>query len=358
MIMNKQTTSAMRGIAIIMMLVHHLFTWGGAAYTSFFEVTLWGGHDIPMFFGIFGKLCVTLYLFLSGYGFCCKFGNEKYTGISGAERWRIAWKVYKKYLIVFAIFIPIGFLLSIRRFQLTEFIWNLIPYDTTYDAECWFLLIYILIVLLVLPILVQKKSSWSVKKIFLISLAVIVSGYAFRVLITVSPYSSFKNTRLYFNIYYFLLSQFAFVVGWVCKQENFFERFGHLYIPKVIWVIAMFILMILKVYCPGGMLIDTLLTPVFIGLCLRIVAVSKTIFKVLTVIGSYSTYMWMTHTYFSIYYWSDFIYAFKWPLLITAVLILVSLVTALVLDLLEEQLIKITRKARIMGEIRWVKVEK
>lgn len=358
MIMSKQMTSAIRGIAIIMMLIHHLFTWDKASYTSFFHVTLLRGCDIVTFIGIFGKLCVTLYLFLSGYGFCCKFGNKEYKDLSVFERWKIAWKVYKKYLIVFAVFIPIGFILSIRIFHIKEFILNLITYKTTYDEECWFLIIYIMIAFLVLPILVRKKSSWSVRKIFFMSFAVIVAGYAFRALIMRSPVASFEKTALYFNIYYFMLSQFAFVVGWICKQENFFERFGQLYIPKAIWIIAMLILMILKVYCPGGMLIDTVLTPIFVGLCLRIVAVNKIAFKILTVIGGYSTYMWMTHTYFSKYYCSSFIYAFKWPLLITVVLVIITLVTAIILDKLEEQLQNITNILRKMGEIRWVKAEK
>ena len=38
--------------------------------------------------------------------------------------------------------------------------------------------------------------------------------------------------------------------------------------------------------------------------------------------------MWLTHTYFSIYLFHDFIYGFRYPLLIYVVLVAVSLVTA------------------------------
>ena len=38
--------------------------------------------------------------------------------------------------------------------------------------------------------------------------------------------------------------------------------------------------------------------------------------------------MWLTHTYFSIYLFHDFIYGFRYPLLIYVVLVGVSLITS------------------------------
>ena len=53
--------------------------------------------------------------------------------------------------------------------------------------------------------------------------------------------------------------------------------------------------------------------------------------KDLAELGKYSMPMWLTHTYFSIYLFHDFIYGFRYPLLIYVVLVVVSLLTALVL---------------------------
>ena len=41
-------------------------------------------------------------------------------------------------------------------------------------------------------------------------------------------------------------------------------------------------------------------------------------------LGQYSMPMWMTHTFFAVYLFQDFIYGFKYPLLIWLVLIALS----------------------------------
>ncbi len=48
--------------------------------------------------------------------------------------------------------------------------------------------------------------------------------------------------------------------------------------------------------------------------------------------GRRSTSMWFVHSYFCYYLFKDFIYGFKYPLMIFAVLILVSYATAVALD--------------------------
>lgn len=50
--------------------------------------------------------------------------------------------------------------------------------------------------------------------------------------------------------------------------------------------------------------------------------------KDLAELGKYSMPKWLTHTYFSIYLFHDFIYGFCYPLVIFVVLVIVSLMTA------------------------------
>lgn len=49
-------------------------------------------------------------------------------------------------------------------------------------------------------------------------------------------------------------------------------------------------------------------------------------------VGKRSTSMWFIHAYFYGMYFHDFIYSFKYPLLIYVVLIVVSYVSAIVVD--------------------------
>ena len=65
----KNDTLIAKGIAIILMYLHHLFYFDdriieGNYYSSIGN--LWG-EKIEFFAGSFGKLCVCIFIFLSGY---------------------------------------------------------------------------------------------------------------------------------------------------------------------------------------------------------------------------------------------------------------------------------------------------
>ena len=59
------------------------------------------------------------------------------------------------------------------------------------------------------------------------------------------------------------------------------------------------------------------------------ISLNKYIVKILQMVGRYSMPMWMTHTFFCAYLFPDFIYGFKYPILIFIVLVTVSYLTAI-----------------------------
>lgn len=66
----REDTKLVKGFAILLMLYHHLFAFpnriqDGSSYISLFSVL---GIDSAELLGLFGKMCVALFLFLGGYG--------------------------------------------------------------------------------------------------------------------------------------------------------------------------------------------------------------------------------------------------------------------------------------------------
>lgn len=66
--------------------------------------------------------------------------------------------------------------------------------------------------------------------------------------------------------------------------------------------------------------------------------------KILMELGKRSTSIWLTHTYFCYYFFKDFIYSFKYPIVIFIVLMAISWGSAIIIDKLnvhiQKQLIK------------------
>lgn len=106
----KDDTKCMKGLAVLLMLAHHL--WGfpdrlpsGLPMTS---VTA-RGMEFAGFIGGYGKICVSLFMFLGGLGTYIWYEQKKsdwFAKIRG---------LYLSYWKVFFVFVPIGFLLKIVR---------------------------------------------------------------------------------------------------------------------------------------------------------------------------------------------------------------------------------------------------
>lgn len=100
--LKKQDTLALKGIAIIAMLCHHVY--GSATDSSVF---VWLGE--------LGKVCIAIFVFCSGYGLSASYpesiqGDNLKAIVKGSFRFEIKRliKFYSNYWIVFLIFVPIS----------------------------------------------------------------------------------------------------------------------------------------------------------------------------------------------------------------------------------------------------------
>ena len=138
----KRDTNCIKALAIMMMLFHHLFTFpeklkDGAGVNSLY--TFSDGRTLECLLGDFGKLCVAIFMLLSGYGvyksFCSKNGN--YTSIIMCQ----IKNVYIKFWQVFVVFVLIGAWLGAENISMKAIDWikNFFAIETTFNAEWWFL---------------------------------------------------------------------------------------------------------------------------------------------------------------------------------------------------------------------------
>lgn len=161
-VLTKDYSNMVKGMAVLMMIMHHI--WGfpekiPALPLSNFEVQL----------GAAGKICVSIFMFISGYGLYYSFEKKDTIRV-----WHRVWKVYKRFWQVFLIFVPIGFLYLSKPFAVQEFLANLFCLKFSYNQEWWFLGTYIEL-LLVLPVMLMANQ----KKYFpylIVGLSVLLRG--------------------------------------------------------------------------------------------------------------------------------------------------------------------------------------
>jgi peptidoglycan/LPS O-acetylase OafA/YrhL len=99
--LTKQESSAFKGIAIMAMLVHHLYCSIPDWVEPYDGALLW--------LGCLGKVCVSMFLFISGYGLSASYMKEKKQNTTSAIKFvvrRLA-LFYMNYWMIFLIFVPI-----------------------------------------------------------------------------------------------------------------------------------------------------------------------------------------------------------------------------------------------------------
>lgn len=97
-------STRLKGVALLLLLWHHLFYMGGTQYTE------WHVAGIPVIqqTGLAAKVCVALFVLLSGYGLAVQ-ATHKPMGYGMFLRKRLK-KLFINYWVMWLLFVPIGFL--------------------------------------------------------------------------------------------------------------------------------------------------------------------------------------------------------------------------------------------------------
>ena len=310
----------LKGIAIILMLVHHLFAYPSRISPDIPVYHMVNSVDIEMFVGLFGKICVSMFLFLSGYGFSLK------KEVSFKYIWGKLKNLYISYWIVLFIFVPIGIIFFPgERYSLSPslFFENLIGIKSTYNSEWWFFKLYVLYVLS-LPLLSRLNIGPLLGLLFLAALCgkglQYVAG-APEVLIEYCTWLLPFGFGMVFG-----RSQKMPPNSWLVKLITTLSRTHPLILLMV--TVAVFIV----AHNPGLLLV----TPLFIIALMKTAdGLGSTVNRVVSELGKHSLYMWLTHSFYCYYFTQKLIFAPRYTPLILLLLIAVSYLTSLVLSRIE-----------------------
>jgi len=328
-LISKEQSVIIKGIAVLMMIFLHLFSkkWTGS-YISLIdigdqplaELLTRAFHPVPFF------------LILGGYGIHYLYSKGNLSFYKQLNR---CFKLYIYYWVVLFIFVTLGCFLVPQKYpgNIYEIIANIFNWEHTYNSQTWFLFPYVMLSLTAVWIIkLINKTGMGVSMIMVVMIYLLTT-------FILSRFGGYINTRmiLYQPIVSFNLL-FSFVLG------IFLHRNSNNYLLKYFdslsgrWALVMIIILIMVRCTFSNMALDPLYSFFFILFFVRIKLYTKLSF-IFKIMGDSSKLMWMIHTFICYYLFHDFIYGFKYPILIFLVLVLLTYLMSIPVEIVCRKII-------------------
>lgn len=316
-LIGKKKSLILKGIGILLMLFHHLF------YSPLSTSLFWdyhfhvGSHDFGVVnqLGIYAKLCVAIFVFVSGYGLEITSLNKKIKVLPFyIHRFK---KLYLNYWFIWLLFVPVGIFVfgripaevygksAIIKMILDFFGLLNLTGGLCYNPTWWF---YSCIILLYLgfPLLHQQFTN---KWLLFLSIGIIVSPLAGLPIIT--PISNYL---------------LPFLAGmWVARvSRSIFDR-----LSVFDMIISFVLLSVIRNFSNMYCIVDTLLCMI-IAVFLYKVKFSNWLETIFVQLGKHSQNIFLFHTFIFLYWFREETYITRDPLIIfiqlTAICYLISVV--------------------------------
>lgn len=297
--MDKQESKMIAGAAIILMILLHAA--GGNAFDTksllFNNAAITGAAR-------FGKVCVSLYAFISGYGLWIRHKQGRVGEDSSSVIKRIfkiyiaAFKRLFRFYIVYWPFVILGAFLTIvfeQRFAVTELIKNAVGLGWSYNAAWWYVRYYVVMLLFIYPVSIFTYELL-LKRLPSAYRAGLAAG-----LMTVMTIGCFVAGKQITGA----LCLTVFLSGEVCAEWDVLDYIrGKKFLNIILFAIG------LTVRCTytnesGTLMLDIICVPMMIPAILELCKAVKQIGSLLYAIGVHSTSMWLLHTF--LYKYSDWL---------------------------------------------------
>lgn len=346
-------TKAIKGIAIVLMMFHHLAAFsnrlpaGFGGFESIWEGFVTSGH--LQAFANAAKICVSIFFFLGGYGLYIRWKSARLSVTKNI------FDLYKTYWKVFIVFIPIAILFFAREGEdinalctlyvfdgktemLSTVLSNFIGWTCSLNREWWFFKSYVCAIPLgYLFCKATKKHQNFWLDLFIVFGLDILIRTVFPALPNIPVFSALNQ-----NVYYasfFKINNYAsvFFAGIVfakydgiCKMK---EMLRQLPCCTLLSLVGFGILWLSSAYVLGSSA-DIVYCALMIPMLSVMIDKFHLLKKGFAFLGKHSTNMWLIHTFYCYYFLevTHLVYATNSVLLDLLILLALSLVSSIVLN--------------------------
>lgn len=307
----RQQSYVIQGTAILLMLWHHFFS----DFQSYGDRLFFWNREAVWRAAWFGKICVALFAFVSGYGMFHVLRRN------GEERFfprllqdyravlRQLFSLYLKYWLVFFLLPGMELLSGVRTFEVSEFLSNLLGFSSTYQTTWWYMGQYVKMLLL-LPLLelfffAFPQREEKRKKVCFYGILSAVGVLLAAVGLTLyRPLWDFllnaaRNLRISYFLPFcigFLIARFRLYPLMALKLERIGKK-GNIGAAVALLIVTVAVRVLLADAAAYAET-DFLLVPVFVYALLTLLQFVPPLEKMLAWFGRQSAYMWLLHGFF------------------------------------------------------------
>lgn len=308
--LTKYESLQLKGSAILIMVFLHLFN--PEEYINRCVLCcMFLGRPLVSQLATYSEICVSLYLFLSGYGLYIQFEKNNRIFV-----WKRIFKLYLSFWASFIVFVPIGCLIvpDLYPKDIWTFIENITAWKTSYNWTWWFIFPYILL-LLVSNILFKCVSCWRFSFSIVFSILIYVTAY-----LVISLYKPYLREYYILSVLFeFFRMICIFMWGALFVKYDLFSKLKNMICLNPLYNnILIFFILFLSFVVRSLIPIHAasiLYTIVFVC-CFYMIKKEHKIDAFFAFMGRHSINIWLIHAFFCWYYFSDFIYGLKYPVLI------------------------------------------
>ena len=328
-------TNTIKGVAILVLLAYHLFVRSDySLYNYNFTV---GGKPFLNFLMQNGKVCVTIFVFLSGYGLNISYNKKAPKEPTIKENILFNFKFSTKHIlklisnliVIYFIFLLIGLLLgkttlpgiygeNISKGVIIDMLGLQYLFNSPTLNVTWWYMSAIICYYALFPLLkVLMRKAPLLPMLIGLSINILALYYTWY--------------QLTVGILFYI---FAFVCGMFFSEYKIFEK-ETLFDKKTIFYEIILFVITYFLRAKQRYVGDFAHAISVICLVYSIYPYMGKLNKVLNLLGRHSANIFMLHTFFMLIYFQEFIYGFKNTFIIYIVLIIISLICSIIIEFIK-----------------------
>ena len=354
----KQDTKIIKGVAICFMLFHHLFAFPERVTEGTF-VSLWYFNEtnLAVCLGAFGRICVPIFTFLSGYGiYRSSLKNEDCSALAV----RHIKSLYKTYWMVFFVCLPVivyKSFFSRRSLIAYDIIYNFLGLSFSFNNEWWFVLPFAVLLVLfpAMKRFAERRRAGLCIDLFLVLILNAVIVYIIPYVMTLSVFAGLSSTVFWSRTREVLELLPAFLTGIIFARWDVLSAVKTRFGGRLSWCAAAVAGMcaIFLVRAHNAKYYDFVNAAAFV-MCLIVLLPTKLMAlagKVLAKLGEESAIMWLVHTFLCYYWLQRLVYAPKYAVLIFLWLVMLSYGFAKLIRLLWKWTCRLVKRLSARKEV-------